>query len=452
MYKAGRNDPCPCGSGKKYKKCCLVETFVTAGKEDTIRKNLIDALMRFYDNNYSDTIKEARLMFWEDFEPQEYLEDKEDLDFAVHNFFEWIVFDFVIDPDDNKTLIDLYLEQNTKLTQDQHKVLNMMKNACISLYEVQEVFPEKGLLLKDLLMGGEFDVKEKSATRSVNKWDIFGTRLLLIDGHYIMSGAIYPYSIGMKNEILEDIHYEYNSYINAFPDTTMDQFLKDNGDLFMSYWYEPFLHSPALPSLKNTSGEPLLFSKAIFEINKQDAVRTGLTTIEGFEQNQDDFTWYDKKTEDGDAIVLGRVEIQGDKLILECNSKKRLKRGKKLILDALQDAVTHKMDTFQEPMEAIKTYKEKSPQAAENDLPMDVQQQLYSQFMDKHYKNWFNDRIPALDNKTPLEAIKTEEGKKKVIELLKLYENVEELKKKKERPYYDIAWVWQRLGIDNERV
>ncbi|GIW49037.1 MAG: hypothetical protein KatS3mg079_513 [Caloramator sp.] len=21
--KIGRNDPCPCGSGKKYKKCCI---------------------------------------------------------------------------------------------------------------------------------------------------------------------------------------------------------------------------------------------------------------------------------------------------------------------------------------------------------------------------------------------------------------------------------------------
>ncbi|MBE0511389.1 MAG: SEC-C domain-containing protein, partial [Gammaproteobacteria bacterium] len=21
--KTGRNDPCPCGSGKKYKQCCL---------------------------------------------------------------------------------------------------------------------------------------------------------------------------------------------------------------------------------------------------------------------------------------------------------------------------------------------------------------------------------------------------------------------------------------------
>ncbi|MFC1571791.1 SEC-C metal-binding domain-containing protein, partial [Candidatus Margulisiibacteriota bacterium] len=23
--RVGRNDPCPCGSGKKYKKCCLLK-------------------------------------------------------------------------------------------------------------------------------------------------------------------------------------------------------------------------------------------------------------------------------------------------------------------------------------------------------------------------------------------------------------------------------------------
>ena len=27
--KIGRNDPCPCGSGKKYKKCCGKERIVT---------------------------------------------------------------------------------------------------------------------------------------------------------------------------------------------------------------------------------------------------------------------------------------------------------------------------------------------------------------------------------------------------------------------------------------
>ena len=25
MDKVGRNDPCPCGSGKKFKKCCEVQ-------------------------------------------------------------------------------------------------------------------------------------------------------------------------------------------------------------------------------------------------------------------------------------------------------------------------------------------------------------------------------------------------------------------------------------------
>ena len=25
MEKIGRNDPCPCGSGQKYKKCCLAK-------------------------------------------------------------------------------------------------------------------------------------------------------------------------------------------------------------------------------------------------------------------------------------------------------------------------------------------------------------------------------------------------------------------------------------------
>ena len=25
VQKVGRNDPCPCGSGKKYKKCCMLK-------------------------------------------------------------------------------------------------------------------------------------------------------------------------------------------------------------------------------------------------------------------------------------------------------------------------------------------------------------------------------------------------------------------------------------------
>jgi hypothetical protein len=42
MDRVGRNDPCPCGSGKKYKKCCLADTFVQVGREESTRKRLVD--------------------------------------------------------------------------------------------------------------------------------------------------------------------------------------------------------------------------------------------------------------------------------------------------------------------------------------------------------------------------------------------------------------------------
>lgn len=189
MSKPGRNDPCPCGSGKKYKKCCLAEGFIQSGREETARRRLVGNLLAFYNNQYKETIEEAKEIFWGDFVPQNYL-DGNALDCAYQNFFEWVTFDFIIELDTNKTLVDLYIEQNAKLTQDELSVLTKMKHSCISLYEVQEVFLEKGLLLKDLLMGGEFDVKEKAATRGLKRWDVFATRLLLIDGQYIMSVSI----------------------------------------------------------------------------------------------------------------------------------------------------------------------------------------------------------------------------------------------------------------------
>ncbi len=97
------------------------------------------------------------------------------------------------------------MENKKNLSMDEHKVLTIMKNSCISLYEVQEVFPEKGLLLKDILIGGEYAVKEKSATRSLRKWDIYAARLLQIDGQHIMSGSVYPYHLKHKERILDDV-------------------------------------------------------------------------------------------------------------------------------------------------------------------------------------------------------------------------------------------------------
>lgn len=267
--KTSRNDPCPCGSGKKYKKCCLTETYTGIGREESAKGQIVQDLLKFYRKNYARTLENAHSMFWGEFVPEEHLDDKT-IGLADINFGEWIVYDYIIDEENGKTLIDLFLENKKLMSLDEHNVLNMMENSVMSLYEVREIFPEKGFLLKDLLLSGEYDVREKLATRSLKKWDIFATRLLHVDGKYIMSGAVYPYHLRLKEIMLADIRDEYEVYRNEYPDAAMDDFLKKNSDMFNFYWYDVIQNPPPL-KLHNSSGEPMLFSKAVFEIKDRDS-------------------------------------------------------------------------------------------------------------------------------------------------------------------------------------
>ena len=38
--KIGRNDPCPCGSGKKYKRCCLGLMFTTSWDKSKVQNEI----------------------------------------------------------------------------------------------------------------------------------------------------------------------------------------------------------------------------------------------------------------------------------------------------------------------------------------------------------------------------------------------------------------------------
>lgn len=446
--KIGRNDPCPCGSGKKYKRCCLTTNYDKTGMEESIWKRLVQDLLRFFESHYQDSIEDALAIFWGDFNPMQYL-DRESLLKAEINFMEWILYDFIIDEEDEKTLIDLYLENIRISSPDEHRILTMMRDSVISLYEVQEVFPEKGLLLKDILFGGKYDVKEKAATRSLRKWDVFAARLLHIDGSYIMSGSVYPYTLKQKQRLLDDIQEAFKDYKKDFPNDTLYDFLKTNSELFNFYWYYP-IQNPQPLKLYTTNGEPMIFSKAIFEIIDKDAAMKGITCIKEFEQNKNGFVWLGKRDKKGSAIVLGNITIKDNKLILECTSKKRLEKGKKLIIKHLADVVIHKMDTFQDPMQLLKSYEGKHEKKEDNEIPIEIQQQLYSQFMQKHSEKWLNEKIPVLDGRTPMQAVKTAEGKQKVIELLKSFENIEEHNKREGRPFYDMSWMWDKLGLERE--
>lgn len=54
--KIGRNDPCPCGSGKKYKHCCLNKrrTYIKNGvNEGTAIRNIVK------ENGYDESVTDV---------------------------------------------------------------------------------------------------------------------------------------------------------------------------------------------------------------------------------------------------------------------------------------------------------------------------------------------------------------------------------------------------------
>jgi len=447
MASVGRNEPCPCDSGKKFKKCCGTTSYAEIKPESSIKKRQVEDILAYLRRHHMDAVEEAGDVFWDEFDPDEHLSGGIH-DMAVTNFFEWAVHDARADydNDDSKTLLELYIEDNARrLDADELAVLNKMRDSCLSLYEVEEVYPEEGLLLRDLLLGGEFDVREQIATRYLNKWDIFAARVLQFDGDYILSGSIYAYHRSLKERLVKAFKDDYKFFKRENPGATMRDYLKEDGDMFNYYWYEPILY-PQEMELETTSGEPLVFSKARFEVKDKDALLTALSKIEELKREEDGFVWLGKTERMSGPVILGRFEIKGNKLVLETNSRERLEEGKALILKYAADTIIHKADEFQDAMQAMEQYEDK-PRAREDEIPPEIKQQIYTQFMQRHYEEWLTEQIPALGGKTPTQAVKTKAGRDKVVELLKSIENTEEHNKKQGKPHYDISWTWDRLGL-----
>ena len=449
MSKNRRNEPCPCGSGKKYKKCCLANEYVAIGREESILKRLNQELIQLFEKLATkDIVEDALVGFWGNFDPSAQL-TSETLKMSEQNFIEWIVHDWV-DLDTGKLLIELYIEASRVLPFAERSVLDMMKSSVLSLFEVEKVFPDKGLLLKDLLLGGEHDVREKAATASLKKWDIFAARIHEVDGVKILSGAVYPYPLSIKEEILGDFKHGFGEDHEQYNELTMRQFMKINGGHYCNfYWYDIFEISQ-IPQLANTHGHQMVISKAFYEVKNKQSVLESLRGIKSMLEYEsgNGFDWLGKPKKNEHETLFGNIFFEKKRMILETNSRERLKKGKTLIKKHVPDVI-HKADTFEDIQLHLQSQqgKQTEPMA---EIPPEVEQQLINEYMDKHYRQWIKDRIPALGDKTPRQAMRSKRGKKQVIELLKQMENMEESKRQSGRPCYDFSWLWDELGIERE--
>lgn len=221
LEKAGRNDPCLCGSGRKYKKCCLpkqealLERLGLRRELDSIaRQKAVEWLNEFHNQPIQASIEEG---FFGSIEKAD-RERLEQLSPGLHrrisiNLQDWLLNEASIDLEGQRRPVGdlIQAEGGKNLTQQELDRLKAMGTHPLRLYEVESVKSGEGLALVDLLEEGRPPVWiiERTASRRLAPRDVFGTRLQAYsDDGFVMSGAVYPFTREGGLTCLEEIRRE----------------------------------------------------------------------------------------------------------------------------------------------------------------------------------------------------------------------------------------------------
>jgi hypothetical protein len=454
MKDVGRNDPCPCGSGKKFKKCCLgKESAAGAAFTAAERQRALDSLADFaLRAELEEERVAASVAFWSDWlraRGEKSGPPAMELQESIHAFHTWFCLDFRLAA--GGTVLDLMLRrQGTRLASGEREYLERMRGTHLRPYQVTEVKPDEGLRLIDLWTGEQVWVRERVGTRQLVRWDLVAVRLMRgADGDFVIDGMPYLYSAGSKAALLRALRRAHRDFTRAAPFADLTQFFKRAGMAFHHFWLETVALRP-FPNLVTAEGDPLVFARATFDVRDRDALRAALAGHPDLERADDDgeaYAWLEDAPQFRRG--LGRFVLKGERLVFETQSKNRVERGRRFLESLAGDAVRFKLVKCEDAERAMQRLgASRRRQQPEEEVPPEVQAQVVGEFYEQHYRRWLDQPIPALGNRTPREAARLERVRPKLVDLLQEFENTAARQRLAGEPAYDFGWMWAELGLE----
>ena len=90
--------------------------------------------------------------------------------------------------------------------------------------------------------------------------------------------------------------------------------------------------------------------------------------------------------------------------------------------------------------------------AASTGLPFEEERRITHESLENHYRRQLDEPIPILGDITPRQATKTAKGREKVVAWLKRLENqLASHEPSGPMAGYDVAWLWEELGVTDLR-
>ena len=425
----GRNDPCPCGSGKKFKRCHGASV-ATAANPDIARANdfkaldldLATRLLRFARSHLGDT--------WVPNAPNAYTGSLE-AEIPEHELALAIPWTLRFYRDAEwRTLAGAWTrDRGSRVTDRERVLLGAYANTWLSLWEVKTVERGVGAALVDLLTRKERFVYDVSASSTLDVHDVMLAMVLDCDGVPFF-GGVHPQPLppryahlalraarkicrvrtrAVAPDVLRDVDIqldlvdEWNDIVDDMFSAPPPTLTNTDGDLF-ALTADPFAIS--------APREEVIDRLASIAANTEPETESGDTTFVFTQPGN-------ARHSDWDNTIIGRAVVARDHLRVETNSVQRADMLRARIEESLGGMIRHRLrqesntdDLMTRAAERPATGHARPTKAQSPEISAMVRE-----FRDKHMRRWVDESVPALDGLTPREAARSPR-KRPALELL----------------------------------
>ncbi len=447
MAQVGRNDPCPCGSGKKYKHCCAKAAAPAAVSPwHAIDERLAKEMLTFVRKRGDPSFQPAEVF------PCEPTEDDLPL------FVPWMLYELPFEG--ARRVVDAYLsERGGRLSARDRGWLEANTRSSLSLWQVTSVDRGHGLTLIDRLTGIERTVHEIGASNHVHEGVFMLARVVDVEGVSVLGGA-HPRALSAQwgARTVSEARRSLRMRKKA---VSVERLRKPGfAEVLIEIWLdalEEMAEAPP-PQLQNTDGDPLLWTKDHFSIypDARERVQECLAAIETATVD-----------ESGDAIaitiaragnpmhaewsntILGRVVIKERTLVIESNSIRRaddLRASieQRLAEHGLVHAVRHRIRDHEDLGARAGARNAAGALPPRREVSAE-QARMVRSVKAAHYSDWVDRPLPILRGKTPREVSRNVRGRAELDRLLTEMEMLEAGVPEQER--FDVGELRRELGM-----
>jgi hypothetical protein len=372
----GRNHPCWCGSGRKYKVCHLHrEQLPLAERAAWLYQKAAADLLDGPSGPLLMEAAEARARYWD--APDALVRAIEDGLAADAVLFEGGAF------------AEFLAVRGSLLPEDELLLAEQWLLVERSVYEVVSVRRGEGMTLRDVRTGDVHEVRERAGSRQVKVGELYCARVVPAGETMQIFGGIEPVSVGERD--------------------TLMALLDDDPDpvelvAFLSGRFAP-------PTLQNTEGESLVMCDATLRVGDVAGLADALD--DKYDRNDDDqpdgsLTWFEHVITHGMERIRAHIELSGDELHVHANSEARFERVLAAIR-ALDPSVTMLRES-REPagdLRAVQRLAARSSAAPAQFLDPAADPAIAAaleEMAGNYEAAWLDEPIPALDGHTPREC------------------------------------------------